>query len=282
MHSNIIYSMPKPIFTIDPDEVNDSYQENMKKTMSVKDIINEKIFNPTIKSIFLAVAKNCSIFANKTYLLNIIKQKPYSSHAARAFITPQNPTVYGDNYIYVNNTYVVKVINYQDNPEAEFDIINEIAMQLYANTLKHTCDINVPNIVNYGKVCLSDTEKIHNSFNHNCFFYFTMNKIDDMSLDKFAKTVSPDICEPVVKKANEVNQCLIEHGLYHNDYHAQNVLADEQGDITILDFGNATDHITDFDDKNTLNIKCGNKGGRKSRGKKYKRKTKRRLRTRRL
>jgi hypothetical protein len=249
----------------------------MKKSLSVKDIINAKISNPTIKSIFLAVAKNSTILANKKYLLDIIKQQPHSSHAARAFITPQNPTVYGDNYIYVKNTYVVKVINYQDNPEAEFDIVNEIAMQLYANTVKHDCDVNVPNIVNYGKVCLSDTEIMQHSFNHNCFFYFTMNKIDDMPLDEFAKTVSPEICEPIINKANAANKCLIEHGLYHNDYHAQNVLADEQGDITILDFGNATDHITDFDDKNILNIKCGNKGGRKTRGKKYKRKSKRRI-----
>jgi len=284
--------MSKYQFTIDPDEINDSYKENMQTKRSVIDIINEHVTDEPLKQLCLTINKNSKILANKQYLLRFLNTPATISHNNRMFKTPQSPIVYGANYIYISEHTVTKIINYEDNPEAEFDIVHEIAMQIYAQRLKNKCDIYVPKIINYGKVILPETavREFRIPYNHTCFFYVTMEKINDNPLEYIATNAPNSVCEAVINKANDANRCLVANHFYHNDFHANNVLVDDDQNLTLLDYGNATLHEEGYAKAadgnevfgaNKINIKCKNKGGRgKSRGRgrsKGKRKTKKTL-----
>lgn len=264
-------------FTIDPDEINESHKEYMSTSRSVIDVINDNVTDETLKQLCITVSKNSIIFANKQYLLKFLKKRARISHNNKMFKTPQSPVMFGINSVYIGDNTVTKIINYKDNPESEFDIVNEIAMQIYAQNLGKKCNIYVPKILNYGKVILPGEmlHDIHMKYgvvhNETCFFYVTMEKIDDTPLEYIANNASKEHCETVINKANEASKCLTDNNFYHNDFHANNVFVDENNELTLLDYGNATLYeegyakSMDNNEKfgaNKITVKCRNKGGR--------------------
>ncbi len=263
-------------FTIDPDEINESHKEFLSKGRTLVDTINDNITDETLKQLCMTVIKNSIIFANKQYLLKFLKKRAPISHNNKMFKTPQSPVMYGINSVYIGDNTVTKIINYRDNPEAEFDIVNEIAMQIYAQKLGKKCNIYVPKILNYGKVILPAEllHDIHMKYgvvhNETCFYYVTMEKIDDTPLEYIANNASKEVCETLINKANEASKCLTDNNFYHNDFHANNVFVDENNELTLLDYGNATLYeegyakSTDNNEKfgaNKITVKCRNKGG---------------------
>ena len=268
--------MPPPGFinlTIDPDAEEDF--ENKHGNLTVLDMINESIKNKEIRDLCLTVNDNIHT-GDRSFILEVLKKgQQISARRGRAFMSSQSPVILGDLYVYRHNNQIIKIANCDcDQYIAEFDIVREIAMQQYASTLQTKCDFKVPLIINYGKVVLDD----YLDFNYNCLYYFTMENITAKTLREYLATIDFDnTCTPLVKKINDIYDCLVGNNLYHNDYHIENIMVDTNKNINVIDYGLATDKQVLIEDPPydcSKLKKIAKKGGKRKRTKKYYRKNK--------
>lgn len=266
--------MPPPGFinlTIDPDA---EELENKHDNLTVLDMINN-IENEKIRDLCLTVNDNIHT-GDSSFILDVLKKgQQISERRGRAFISSQSPVILGDLYVYRHNNQIIKIANCDcDQYIAEFDIVREIAMQQYASTLQTKCDFKVPLIINYGKVVLDN----YPGLNYKCLYYFTMENITAKTLREYLATIDFDnTCTPLVKKINDIYNCLVGKDLYHNDYHIENIMVDTKDNINVIDYGLATDKQVSIEnppyDCNKLK-KIIKKGGKRKRTKKYYRKNK--------
>ena len=272
--------MPPPGFinlTIDPDAEEDL--ENKSDNFTVLDMIHQSIENKEIRDLCLTVNDNIHT-GNMSFILDVLqKGKQISARRGRGFVSSQSSPILGDLYVYRHNNQIIKIANCDcDQYIAEFDIVREIAMQQYASTLQTKCDFKVPLIKDYGKVKLPDYGNL--ALNYECLYYFTMENITATTLREYLATIDFDTtCTPLVKKINDIYGCLVRNNLYHNDYHIENIMVDDEN-INVIDYGLATDKQVSLEyptyDCNSLKriIKNGGSPRKRRRTKKYYRKNK--------
>ena len=111
--------------------------------------------------------------------------------------------------------------------------------------LQDTCKFKAPKLIQYGYVENANEDiDLSNLF----MFYMKMERIDALQVSKLTGDDAQEKCKEYRSKLIEINKCLQDNNLYHNDLHADNVMINRDGDIAvIIDFGEATDTLTKFD-----------------------------------
>ena len=232
----------------------------------IEDIIDEKITEGPVKSIAKTMSRK--IKQDETsennlnyldYLLKIKTLKPIAFHKGRVFDAgiPRNPKY--DTYVYdIDNTQILKIINCNCGAMESYMIIKELAYQKYAKNLSNTCNFETPNILDYGRIKLSENmrkNKLYHDFldnyTYDCIWIILMNKMTYKTLAEGVSKIdvnNREICNNVSNKINTVRRCMEDNGLFHNDFHEENVLIDtENGNkIGIIDFGLADTEQSDF------------------------------------
>jgi hypothetical protein len=168
--------------------------------------------------------------------------KPIAVHQRKQFDILPHPRysmfVYKDR----NKNTAIKIYNYECTPEADFAILQEIVWQKYAERISNICQMKTPTIIQYGRC---KNEKLSENFMYNCFFFIEMEWMDMPTLDKQYDNINGNAekCNSVADRINGVQQCMEDKGLYHNDFHHQNVLLDFNGtnrnniNVGVLDYG---------------------------------------------
>ena len=80
------------------------------------------------------------------------------------------------------------------------------------------------------------------NYTYDCIWLILMNKMNYKTLAEGVKDIDLDnkeTCDNLSKKINNVRSCMEYNGLFHNDYHSENILIDTENDnrIGIIDFG---------------------------------------------
>lgn len=157
------------------------------------------------------------------------------------------------------------VYSKDDEPETVLiKILSEVYYHKKFNNFEGTCKFKAPKLIAYGYVNnANDKIDLSNSF----MFYIKMERIDALQVSKLTGDNASTKCNVTRSKLAAINECLEENHLYHNDLHADNVMLNEEGEIVIIDFGEATDKLTKFVnfDKFCSKFEPTKNGGRKSR-----------------
>lgn len=154
-----------------------------------------------------------------------------------------------DNFIYKFFVYDCK-----DASTVDAYIIREITIQLYASTIiSRMCDFSTPGIYNYNKF----NEMIKGM--QKCIFYFKMDKMSLQTLEKIIKNdLNLDTLIKVRDKLTDINTCIEDKNIFHNDLNSGNILIDDKiKEFGIIDFGEATTtqkNITDANFEKILDI----------------------------
>ncbi len=232
----------------------------------IEDIIDEKINSGPVKDIATSMAtkiKQDETSENNLnyldYLLKIKTLKPIVFHKGRVFDAgiPRNPKY--DTYVYdIDNTQILKIINCNCGAMESYMIIKELAYQTYAKNLSNTCNFETPNILDYGRIKLSENMRKNqlyhdflDNYTYDCIWIILMNKMTYKTLAEGVSKIdvnNRETCNNLSNKINTVRSCMEDNGLFHNDFHEENVLIDtENGNkIGIIDFGLADTEQSDF------------------------------------
>jgi hypothetical protein len=135
---------------------------------------------------------------------------------------------------------------YDDSQSVLVKILSEVYYHKKFYDLQGTCKFKAPKLIQYGYVENGVNEDIDlsNSF----MFYIKMERIDALQVSKLTGDNAQEKCKEYRSKLVEINKCLQDNYLYHNDLHADNVMINREGDIAvIIDFGEATDTLIKFD-----------------------------------
>lgn len=151
-------------------------------------------------------------------------------------------------------------------------ILSEVYYHIEFSKLQDSCKFKIPELISYGFIEHNDDTFI-NIHDNMYMFYITMKDIDAIPVTKLNEIYNDgevlDKCMVIEQEVDRIDHCLEKHNLYHNDLHSDNVMVDKNGNITIIDFGEASDVLqkpffsVDF---------CGrfkkNKGGARTRNRK--------------
>jgi len=151
-------------------------------------------------------------------------------------------------------------------------ILSEVYYHKKFYDLQETCKFKAPKLIEYGYV-ENGASEVSNEFNENngFMFYVKMERTDALQVSKLTGDDAIAKCNAVRSKLVEISDCLEKNSLYHNDLSADNVMINRDGDIVIIDFGEAGDtmtHIAVFDNfcpREKKRADPGVEGGRKSR-----------------
>jgi hypothetical protein len=233
---------------------------------TLEDLIIEKIKSNHVKSIAITMAEKIkddenqeTITNNLDFLLNIPNFDKIIKHTGRVFNTGMLDNLKYDTYVYsIDNTHVLKIINCDCNAMESYMIIKELAYQEYAKELSNICDFETPTILNYGRIMLNENIRKNpkyrdflDDYKYDCIWFIIMNKMNYKSLSKGVADIDLDdkaTCNELSEKINNVRTCMETHGLFHNDYHSENILIDTENDnkIGIIDFGLADTENADI------------------------------------
>lgn len=243
--------MKRPFsLALDVDTINQAYKKQLseKENASIDELINTRITNKTVHKLATYIDRTLlvkDINDSKKEYDNIINNYEYiGTHGPRQFdiMEPNNP--YYMSSVYINDKNVVKIFNYNCSNAAEFMIIKEMAYQMYASDLSDKCKFKVPLIKSYGKFNVKDNSK----YRYSCIFYIVMEKINFFKLNDALMKLNIDnndklLCNKIATRLTELNTCLGNNDLHHNDYHKENiminVLPNNDIDIALIDYGNA-------------------------------------------
>jgi len=153
-------------------------------------------------------------------------------------------------------------------------ILSEVYYHIEFSKLQDSCKFKIPELISYGFIEHNDDTFI-NIHDNMYMFYITMKDVDAIPVTKLNELYNDsellDKCTVIEQEVDRIDNCLEKHNLYHNDLHSDNVMVDKNGNITIIDFGEASDVLqkpffsVDF---------CGkfkkNKGGTRKRKSNYK------------
>ncbi len=224
---------------------------------TLEDLISEKIKSNQVKSIAIKMAEKINqdenqetITNNLDFLLNIPSFVPIVTHRGRVFNTGMSTNLKYDTYVYsIDNTHILKIINCDCNAMESYMIIRELAYQEYAKELSNVCNFETPTILNYGRIMLNDNmhknpkyRDFLDNYTYDCIWFIIMNKMNYQPLSKGVNDIDLDDkakCNELSEKINNVRTCMENNGLFHNDYHSENILIDTENDnkIGIIDFG---------------------------------------------
>jgi tRNA A-37 threonylcarbamoyl transferase component Bud32 len=233
--------------------------EDAKEETTIEDIINEKINSRAVKDIAKSMATKIQDGNNLEnslgYLLKIQSLKPIVFHKGRIFDAgmPRNPKY--DTYVYdIDNIQILKIINCDCGSMESYMIIKELAYQEYAHEISSKCDFETPDILDYGRITLTEDMRLKYSavlenYTYDCIWFILMNKMNYKTLVEGVKTIdltNEETCNNLANKINTVRSCMEQNNLYHNDYHEENILIDTNNKIGIIDFGLADTDPSDF------------------------------------
>lgn len=155
-------------------------------------------------------------------------------------------------------------------PEAVLiKILSEVYYHKKINGLQGICNFKAPQLIAYGYV-ENGANNVSKSDDHGIgsfMFYIKMERIDAPQVSKLTGNDALAKCKAAQSKLVAINRCLEKNHLYHNDLHPENVMINEEGDIVIIDLGEATDKLTKFVnfDRFCSKFELTQDGGRKSR-----------------
>jgi serine/threonine protein kinase len=234
--------------------------EDAKEETTIEDIIDEKINSRAVRAIAKSMATriqhgNNNLENSLGYLLKIQPLKPIAFHKGRIFDAgmPRNPKY--DTYVYdIDNIQILKIINCDCGSMESYMIIKELAYQEYAHEISSNCDFETPNILDYGRITLTEDMRIKYSdvlenYTYDCIWFILMNKMNYKTLVEGIKDIdltNEETCNNLSNKINTVRSCMEQNNLYHNDYHEENILIDTNNKIGIIDFGLADTEPSDF------------------------------------
>jgi hypothetical protein len=237
---------------------------DLEDEKTIESMIEENIKSIKVKAIANSMADKIrkdetpqNILINLDYLLKIQNLVPIVTHRGRAFNAgmPRNPKY--DTYVYnIDNIEILKIINCECGEIESYMIIKELAYQVYAKDLSATCDFETPTILNYGRITLENMKKnpkykdFLDNYTYDCIWFIVMNKLNYKPLSKGVEDIDLDDkakCNNLSEKINKVRTCMETNGLFHNDYHSENILIDTENDnkIGIIDFGLADSENAD-------------------------------------
>ena len=158
-----------------------------------------------------------------------------------------------------------KIFTYNKN---ESDIIEEKIMQeVYYQKefykMRKTCNFNMPKLIQYGELYTDEPNKKR--------YYILMEFIQHELITKSLHSHSQN-CQNLETKVKTINSCLEQNNLYHNDLHHENIMVDADDNITIIDFGEASNKLASL--KEISLCKMGGKTKSTSKTKKSTSKTK--------
>jgi hypothetical protein len=142
-----------------------------------------------------------------------------------------------------------------DEPESVLaKILSEVYYHKIFYGLQESCKFKAPQLIEYGYVTNGESEVVEDSdgnsetidLSNSFMFYIKMELIQETQVSELHGATSPAQCNKIRDKLSIINDCLEKNGLYHNDLHEKNVLFNKQGEIIIIDFGEATDTLTKF------------------------------------
>ena len=239
-------------------------------TKTIKELIDDfknNIDNQEVKNITDDVYKNA--YNHQKSVLDIIEslknEKPKTTHRRKKFDIYPNPRY--NMYVYKRGNSAYKVYNYERSSVADFAILREIIWQKYAHSISQTCKMKVPKIQKYG---YAENKYDNEHFPYSCFFLIQMEWIDMPTL-KNSKPKKD--CESLATRVNNIQTCMETNGLYHNDYHYENILLGENGEIGVIDFGRSNYESDVLVNRNIYHcdkdgeLKTNRIGGRKTRKK---------------
>lgn len=242
---------PTPVPTKTVKELIDDFKNNIDK-QEVKNITNDVYRN--------AYNSQESVL---DIIMTFVNETPNTTHQRKRFDIYPNPRY--NMYVYKRDNSAYKVYNYERSSVADFAILREIIWQKYAHSISQTCEMKVPKIQKYG---YAENKYDNEHFPYSCFFLIQMEWIDMPTLKKSKPKKD---CESLAIRVNDIQTCMKTNGLYHNDYHYENILLGENGEIGVIDFGrsnyasdvlvNRNIYHCDKDGK----LKTDRTGGRKTR-----------------
>ena len=123
-------------------------------------------------------------------------------------------------------------------------ILSEVYYHIEFSKLQDTCKFKIPELISYGFIEHNDDPSINIHENMSRLF-ITMKDIDAIPVTKLNEIYNDgellDKCMVIEQEVDRIDNCLEKHNLYHNDLHSDNVMVDKNGNITIIDFGEASD-----------------------------------------
>jgi len=215
--------------------------------LSVEELLHNSIKTPEILDIAMEIATN--ITQESTYIKNVIDKinnsnnRPISLHKNRIFEESVETRYYVDIYVYSDDDDIIKIYLYDCDNLSDYLLIKEVAMQIYSERIVGPkCDYGVPRIISYGKHILNETDNIDTS--KTCLFFIKMKKILYNNLYNFVKSeeYNETNCDEISTKINTISTCMKLNNLYHNDLHRENIMIDKYNNISIIDYGRATDN----------------------------------------
>lgn len=230
---------------------NNNISEN--NNIELSDLINKRITQPRVKELILKIniETQDSSLEGIEWIQDKLKKCRLQGRGSRQFdiihpITHQHPRFKSYICNFSPNS-ILKVINCECSILSDFMMMKEIAFQQYANELASSCNFEAPNIMKYGKFTISETQRLNSPyfsvFQYDCFWFFMMNKLpyNDLKTNlKYMDSINEHTCAAIVNKLNELRKCMEQKGLYHNDYHSENIFYDEKNKkIGLIDYGQA-------------------------------------------
>ncbi len=178
------------------------------------------------------------------FIRNTIKKcgEPIAVHHRRQFDIEPNPKYSAFVYKDTQKNRAIKIYNYDCSDVADFAILQEIVWQKYAERISDICQMKIPAIIRYGR-CTN--KKLSKRFNRDCLFFIEMEWMNMPTLETQYSNINGNAekCNSVAERINGVQQCMEDKGLYHNDFHHQNVLLDFNGtdrnniNVGVIDYG---------------------------------------------
>jgi serine/threonine protein kinase len=134
---------------------------------------------------------------------------------------------------------LIKTEQSASNPKAEEELV--------AKQEKSSWTVRIPKINSYGRITLDDEEDDDEDDEEYKKFYIEMEYFDErqyIPLDKIIELnteESYNLCSNINDELIIINQILIAHGIYHNDFAvSSNILINQEtNEIVLLDFGEA-------------------------------------------
>jgi hypothetical protein len=159
----------------------------------------------------------------------------------------------GVNLMYFKNADLdtfTKMFIYNKEPSREptnilIKILSEVYYHQQFSKLQNSCNFKVPNLISYGFIEHNNDSSIQIR-DDEYMFYIKMKDVNAIPVTNLNKLYNQDEvldkCKTIETEVDRINNCLEEHSLYHNDLQSDNVMINENGDITIIDFGESSNN----------------------------------------